>query len=115
MQNLRCDAFFLAQNPQKKVFSADMPVIETFGLFGRISKNSFTFVRKRQVDRGGDFFPDGRSAFDFLSNALNGRRISKKTIGQILIFPNQPKQKMLSLDRRTSELAGLIASEKDHS
>src|SRR5262245_6867921 len=40
--------------------------------------------------------------------------ISKKTVRKVLIFANQPEQKVLGFDGRTAKLAGFVTSEEDN-
>src|SRR5262245_40119262 len=115
MENLRSYGFFFAKNSQEEMLGADMTMIQAFGLFRRVSQNAFAFVRKRQIDRSGNLFADCGSAFDFLSDAFDRGRIPQKSVRQILVLADQTQQQVLGLDRRTSELTGLIPGKEDDS
>src|SRR5262249_46011968 len=92
-----------------------MAMIQPLCLFSGIRKNPPTLHREWQVNRRRNSFMNGVSCFNLLSNAVDRRMISEKTIDQVLVFPNQPQQQVLGFDRPTTELAGLVTSEEDHS
>src|SRR5438552_13094182 len=93
------------------MFCADVPVIQTLRLFGSVGKDTFTFVRKRKIDRRRDFLANRGSTFDLLPNTFDRRMISKETIRQILIFADQSEKQMIGFDRRAPEMASFIAGE----
>src|SRR5262249_24607105 len=86
VENLGSDAFLFAQNAQQEVLGADMPVVQSLGFFIGASQDSLALTRQRQIDRSRNLLADRGPPFDLLSNALNGGRIPKKSVGQILVF-----------------------------
>ena len=105
-------AFFFAKDSKQQMLGADVTVIEPFGFLSRVSKNTFAFVRKREIDGRRDFLPNRGSTLNFLANALDRRVVSQETIGQVFVFADQPQQKMLGFDRRAPKLASFVASEE---
>src|SRR5262245_51892078 len=92
-----------------------MTMVQPLCLFGSVSENPFTFVRKRQIDRCRNLFTNCGPTFDFLTDAFDRGVIPQEPIRQVFVFTNQSQKQVFRFDRRTSELAGLVASEEDHS
>jgi hypothetical protein len=52
--------------------------------------------------------------FDFVANGLDGWGIVKKTVGQILIFPQEAEQQISRLDGCTAVFARFVARKENH-
>ena len=52
-------------------------------------------------------------ALDLLADRLDRGMRTQEAVGQRLVFAQQSEQQVLGLDVRRTELAGLIAREKD--
>jgi hypothetical protein len=85
-----------------------------FGFFRRIREHPFALIRKRQIDRSRHFLPNRRMPFNLLAYRLHRRMRPQKAIRQRLVLPQQPEQKMFSLDIRRPKLTSLITSKKDY-
>ena len=112
MQNLGRETFFLAQQAQQKMLRADVLVIQPFSFFRAVRQHTFALVAQWQIHRSRNFFASRSMSFDLLPDRIHGRMRTQKAIGQLLIFPQQPEQKMLRLDVRAAKLARLVPREK---
>ena len=114
MQDLRREALFLAQQAEQQVLSADVLVVQALGFFGPIGEHALAFVAERQIDRGGNLFPNGGVPFDLLADGLHRRVRTQKAVRQRLVLAQQAQQQVFRFDIRTAELAGLIPGEENH-
>jgi hypothetical protein len=114
MQNLGRKAFFLAQQSQQQVLGPNMLMRKTFGLFGRVCQNPFTFVAEGKIDGSRHLLADGRVAFDLLADRFHRRVGAQEPVGQGLVFSQQPEQQVFGFNIRRAELAGLIPGKKDN-
>src|SRR5579883_2741202 len=114
VQDLRGEALFLAQQAQQQVLGADVLVVQPLGLFRAIGQHALALVAEGQVHGSGNFLADGGVAFNLLPDRFDSGVRAQKTVGQCLVLAQQAQQQVLRFDERTSELAGLVAREKDH-
>ena len=112
MQDLRREAFFLAQQPQQQMLSSNVLVREPLSFFSGIRQHALAFVRERQVNRGGNFFADGGVAFDLLADGFHRGMRAQEAVGQRLVFAQQSQQQVLGLNVRRAKLACLVPSKK---
>ena len=113
MQNFGGKAFFFAEQSEQQMLGADVLVRKALGLFGGVGEHALAFVAQGKIDRGGNLFADGGVTFDLLADRFHRGMRAQKTIGQGLIFAQQAEQKMLGLNIRRAELAGLVPRKKD--
>src|SRR5678816_3485169 len=90
-----------------------MAMVQSFRFLVCVRKNALALVRKRQINRGRNLLTNGGSPFDLLANALDGRGIPEKSIGQILVFTDKSEQKVFGFDGRAAELTGLVTSKEN--
>src|SRR5215472_4295859 len=96
------------------MLGADVPVAQPFCLFSGISEDALAFVAQRKIDRRGNFLPDGSVPFNLLADGFDRSMRAQKTVGQSLVFAQQPQQQMLRLNVRRTELAGLVPREENY-
>src|SRR5437588_7028501 len=98
------------------MFGADVVVEQRVRFFGGELQHALGLGAERNFDGGGHLLAKDRPAFDFLADVFERKmRAREDAAGQALAFPNQPKEKMLGLNRNAAELAGLIAREEKDS
>jgi hypothetical protein len=97
------------------VLGADVVVQEPVGLFGRVLQDALRFGAERDFDGGRDFLAEDRTAFDFLSDALEREvRPGEDPAGQPLSLANQAEQEVLGFNRDAAELTRLVSGEKEN-
>jgi len=92
-------------------------VTETLGFLGCVGQDALAFVRKRQVDRGGDLFADGGCAPRFACGSIPPKRASAgKRLVSALSSRRRPRRRCSVLNcKGGTELAGLVSREEDDS
>src|SRR5487761_282392 len=96
------------------MFGPHMLVIEPLGLFGRVIQNAAAFLTERDLNRRGNAFTDRNTRFDLLANGFDGAVGTQKTIGERLVFAQQPEEQMLRFNIGAAVLAGFISRKKDY-
>jgi hypothetical protein len=112
VQDFSREALLFAEQTQQKMLGPYMFVIEAFGLFSTVRKNTFALVAQGKVDRRRNFLPNRRVPFNLLSNGIDGRVGPKKPVCQLFVLTQESKQEMLGLDVRTAELTRLVPGEE---
>jgi hypothetical protein len=115
VQNLRREAFLLAQQAQQQMLRADVLVAQPLGFLRPVCQHALAFVAEGQVHAGGDLLADGGMSFDLLSNGLHGGMRTQKTVRQRLVLSKQAQEEMFGLDVRAAKLAGFIPREENYS
>src|SRR6185312_9652042 len=92
---------------------ANMLVCQALGLLGGVVQNALALMAERQVHRRRSLLARHRAALYFLMDRFQRRVGAEKTVGQGLVFAQQPEQQVFALDVRTAALAGFIAREED--
>ena len=90
MQNLGGKALFFAQQPEQQMFGSDMAMGQPFRFFRGIRQHAFALIAEGEIDRGRDFFPDGGVTFDLLADRFHRGMRAQKSVGQGLIFAQEP-------------------------
>ena len=67
------DRPLLAEDAEQQVLGSDVVVQQTIGLFGRKLQDPLRFRAEGDLDRGRDFLPENRPAFDFFPDAFEGQ------------------------------------------
>ena len=115
VQDLRREALFLAQQTEQQVLRADVLVAQALGFLRTVGQDAFAFVAEGQIHAGGNLLADGGVSFNLLSNGFYGSMGPQKTVRQRFVLAQQAEQQMFRLNVGTSELAGFIPREEDHS
>ncbi len=88
-----------AQDPEQKMFRADVVVQQAVSLFGGKLQHTFGFGAERELDRGRDLFAENSPAFDFLPDVFEREMgAGKNPAGQPLALANQAKEEVLGLN-----------------
>src|ERR1700733_1086812 len=95
------------------MFGSDMPVRESLRFLGGIGQHALALIAQGQVHRGRDFFPNRGVTLNLLADGLNRGRRPPESIGQGVVFAQEPKQQVLGLYIRRPELACFVARKKD--
>ncbi len=114
VQNFGRKALLFPQQAQQQMLRADVLVIQALGFFGAIRQHTLALMAQRKIDRRRNFLPDRGVPFDLLSDGIHGRVRPQKPVGQLLIFTQEPEQKMLGFDVRAAELARFVPCEEDN-
>ena len=95
------------------MFGPNVPVREPFRLFGGIGQHALAFIAQRQIHRSRNLLPNRGVTLDLLADGFDRGVRAQKTIGQGLIFAQEPQQQVLGLDVRRPELACFVARKKN--
>jgi hypothetical protein len=67
----RCgDGALFPQDAEQQMLGPDVVVQQTVGFLGRKLEHALRFSAERNFNRGRDFFPKNRAAFDFLADVF---------------------------------------------
>src|SRR4029077_17716774 len=112
LKDFRAKALLFAQDSEKQMLGADVPVAESLGFFRGEIQDAFGFLAEGHFDRRGDALANRDALFDLFADRLNRAVRTQKTIGQGFVLAHQAEQQMLGLDVWGAVLAGFVARKK---
>src|SRR5215471_20273598 len=114
MQDFGGKALFFAQQAEQQMLGANVLMAQAFGFLGGIGQHALALITQREIDRRGNFLPDGRVSFNLLANGFDRSMGPQKSVGQRFVFTQQAEKQVFGLNIRRAELACLIACKKDY-
>src|SRR6516225_7259810 len=101
---------WLFHQPKQKMSRPNVGVSKLVRLLGGQCQNSFAFVAERQIDGSRDLLLLLGGLYP-LANRFEGKL--RAEFSKAMIFAEQTQHQVLGVDDGASELAGLVAREKD--
>ena len=68
------------------MFGANVLVAQALGLFSGIRKDALALIGQREIDGGGNLFPDGGVLLNLLANGLDGCMGAEEAVGKRFVL-----------------------------